>query len=124
MQNTKKFRKSQWEFSQSLGNNKPKPELCDYGDPDFIKHCPPAIPPMITDPQANGMGPQMDNALLQKCLDDPTDPECQALGAYGDVTRSPSTYTDTMPTGGSRGEGGLDLGPDGSDCFGNMYAFL
>ena len=73
---------------------------------------------MLTDPNADGMGPQMSNELLQKCLDDPTDEECQALGAYGDVTRSPSSFTDTMPTGGSR-EDGLDI-VDGSDCFGNM----
>ena len=92
-------------------------ELCDYEDPDKIKYCPPAIPPMLIQKEGEfDMGPQMDPALLALCLDMPFAPECLNLGQSGAVTRSPSTFINDMPSGVRPGT----FEVDDHDCYGNM----
>jgi hypothetical protein len=61
-----------WSFSEYISRNRIKAQLCDYDDPDLLKYCPSAIPPMLVEKQTYtraDIGPQMDPDLLKKCLD-------------------------------------------------------
>ena len=60
----------------------------------------------------------MDPVLIGICLDDPTNPACIALGQSGAVSRSPSSFVNSMPSG-TRPGGILD--PEvARGCYGQM----